>query len=423
MLFRKRPYLIPILLRGDDAAFQWDFTRVYSMPPGTTFTRATVGTYFGSDGLLKTAGSGVPRFDHDPLTGAAKGLLIEEQRTNTCLQSNALTTTWGAATLPASVTLAQANGPDGTASLAEIAADGGSAEHGIIQTLASVTLGASVAMSAYVRKGTTDWVLFGDRNDSSYHEAWFNLNTGAVGATRGVLASKTITSLGGGLYRIAVTYVKEATGALQITIQPTTADSTHTYTPAGTPESIYAGFVQAETGAFPSSYIATTTAAVARNADVATWLFPAAVSAPISAYAEWDLIGLSPGVNNACAISIGDGATRNNFVDLYARYFSGTIRWFSEGNNTGDGDIQVAGSSAVGTIYKGALSIAANDFRGSVNGAAVVQDTSVTAQTGMTTVGLGTLSSGSGSYLNGHLRAARVTIGSTSSNELKRMTA
>jgi hypothetical protein len=47
-----------------------------------TFTRNSVGTYFDSSGNLQTAAAHTPRFDHDPVTHVAKGILIEENRTN-----------------------------------------------------------------------------------------------------------------------------------------------------------------------------------------------------------------------------------------------------------------------------------------------------------------------------------------------------
>jgi len=57
-----------------------------------TFSRASTATYIGSDGLLKTASTNEPRFDHSPLTGESLGLLVEEQRTNLLLNSATLTT-------------------------------------------------------------------------------------------------------------------------------------------------------------------------------------------------------------------------------------------------------------------------------------------------------------------------------------------
>lgn len=57
-----------------------------------TFTRASNGTFVGSDGVLRTAANDVPRFDHNPLTGESLGLLVEEARTNLLLNSATLST-------------------------------------------------------------------------------------------------------------------------------------------------------------------------------------------------------------------------------------------------------------------------------------------------------------------------------------------
>jgi hypothetical protein len=59
-----------------------NFARSRSLDPRITFTRASVGTYVGRDGLIKTAGEDEARFDHDPDTLESLGLLIEESRTN-----------------------------------------------------------------------------------------------------------------------------------------------------------------------------------------------------------------------------------------------------------------------------------------------------------------------------------------------------
>jgi hypothetical protein len=57
-----------------------------------TFTRSSSGTYVGSDGVLQTAATNAPRFDHNPTTGESLGLLVEEQRTNLLLNSGTLST-------------------------------------------------------------------------------------------------------------------------------------------------------------------------------------------------------------------------------------------------------------------------------------------------------------------------------------------
>ena len=47
-----------------------------------TFTRDSLATYYGEDGLLKYASNNVPRFDHDPDTRESLGLLLEYSSTN-----------------------------------------------------------------------------------------------------------------------------------------------------------------------------------------------------------------------------------------------------------------------------------------------------------------------------------------------------
>ena len=59
-----------------------NFARARALDPRITFTRASVGTYVGRDGRIKTAGNNEARFDHDPVTLESLGLLIEESRTN-----------------------------------------------------------------------------------------------------------------------------------------------------------------------------------------------------------------------------------------------------------------------------------------------------------------------------------------------------
>lgn len=73
--------------------FAADKTLTARKGPTPVFTRGTNATYIGSDGLINnTTGIHQPRFDHDPVTLACKGLLIEESRTNLIWPSDTLTT-------------------------------------------------------------------------------------------------------------------------------------------------------------------------------------------------------------------------------------------------------------------------------------------------------------------------------------------
>lgn len=54
---------------------------------GGTFTRNSEATYFDSNGILQVSPPNQPRFDYDPVTFSAKGILIEEGRTNEAYHS------------------------------------------------------------------------------------------------------------------------------------------------------------------------------------------------------------------------------------------------------------------------------------------------------------------------------------------------
>ena len=69
-----------------------NFAGTKTLDPRVTFTRASTGTFVGSNGVLQTASTDVPRFDHNPTTGESLGLLVEEARTNLLLNSATLST-------------------------------------------------------------------------------------------------------------------------------------------------------------------------------------------------------------------------------------------------------------------------------------------------------------------------------------------
>ena len=59
-----------------------NFMQNSTLDPRVTYTRDGTASYVDETGRLRWVGAHVPRFDHDPITGKSKGLLIEESRTN-----------------------------------------------------------------------------------------------------------------------------------------------------------------------------------------------------------------------------------------------------------------------------------------------------------------------------------------------------
>lgn len=92
----------------------WDYDMTLGvLPPVLSLARATGATYVGATGLITAAAVNEPRFDADPITRTVRGLLLEPQATNLCVQSRAFATApWaiGGGTLTANAVA----GVDGT---------------------------------------------------------------------------------------------------------------------------------------------------------------------------------------------------------------------------------------------------------------------------------------------------------------------
>ena len=58
-----------------------DMNPEFTDPLSILFSRASPATFINSNGLIESVGENVPRYDHDPITLAPRGLLIEEKRT------------------------------------------------------------------------------------------------------------------------------------------------------------------------------------------------------------------------------------------------------------------------------------------------------------------------------------------------------
>jgi hypothetical protein len=247
-----------------------DFANTKTLGPLVTFTRASSATYVGSDGLIKTAAVNEPRFDHNPTTGESLGLLVEEQRTNSFLQSQDFSTSWSNVGSSENTNVSVA--PDGTQTADALVDTAINETHNFTQNLSGLAGSTTHTFSCFMKKGSTNYGVLGFAPNSSWGigtgaSVFFDLNNGTVGTASN--ATGTIQALPNGWYRCTATATTVATpGTATMRIGSSLTGTAQTYTGAGD-EAIYTWGAQLEAGAFATSYIPTTTAAATRNADVA----------------------------------------------------------------------------------------------------------------------------------------------------------
>jgi hypothetical protein len=141
-------------ISGDGSTLNLDFTTMTATADltalGLTFTRGSTGTRINASGFVETMSNNVARFDHDPSTGAPKGLLIEGASTNLLLQSNDWNTTWNN---PAPITwngTSYTTAPNGTNTAKQITVTAGSSS-AIGQAVAT---GTNRTMSVWLKAGS-----------------------------------------------------------------------------------------------------------------------------------------------------------------------------------------------------------------------------------------------------------------------------
>ena len=357
---------------------------------------STVGEYVPTGSTINSA----PRFDHNPLTGESLGLLVEEQRTNLLLRSEEFNdASW--AKVNVTTTANTTTAPNGTITADSVTPNTATS---LFYTQQNVTTTASTTYtwSVYVKANGFSWVFL-DAFDGSNHRTWFDLTNGVTGTVEAGNTS-TITSVGNGWYRCTLTR-SSAGGSTSYAVAIVSGNNSLNGT-GNSSNGIYLWGAQLEAGSGPpTSYIGpTTTAAATRNADVAqitgtnfsswyrqdegTWFgdafrefavpagqFPVIVDARTT--------GAGPNVNqfsylleSIAGIYIAAGGVVQS--ELYPLVPAGTRR------------------RRVASAY------AANNFAASVNGSTPLLDSTGSVGT-IPSMTIGSVT-GSGQYLNGHIR-------------------
>jgi len=373
--------------------------------PPISFARGSAATRVNASGLIETVAAGMPRFDHHPMTGARRGLLIEEARTNLILRSQDFA--HAAWTKDNATAGASAPGPDGNAGAQALIEDTETGPHRARQITAAFAAGATLAASCFLRAAGRGFAAlqFGAANG---FRACFDLAAGALapgfaGAAfgTGTFVSAGIQILPDGWRRCWIVGKEDpaATQAEATLAIVRTAAYTDSYAGDGT-SGVGAWGYQVEAGPFPTSHVATTDATATRAADLATmdtiapWYNE--VEGTLFAEAEVDHSNISI----EYLASINDGNSGANALNLH-KTAAGVLRAATRsGGNLSAGFNSNA--SPTSGIQKLVLTYRVDDFAAGLNSESVQHDTSGAIPTGLSGMTIG--STDGASYLNNRLR-------------------
>lgn len=242
--------------------------------PRITFVRNSIATRVNKQGLIETVPAGVPRIDYDPVTGACKGLLVEEARANLYSRSEDFdNVAWTKGNL--TVTANSTTAPDGTSFADKLVSNTTpSAYHYITQSIPKAASPITYTTSIFVKAAeqTTFTLLLLDSPAVGLAGARFNTD-GTVIGTPWVLGGFTAVSyavqvLGNGWCRFSITATSNSDTSIRMQLT-TESGGTATYTGDGT-SGVYIWGAQLEAGSTASSYIPTTTTSLSRTSETAT---------------------------------------------------------------------------------------------------------------------------------------------------------
>jgi hypothetical protein len=391
-----------------------------------TFTRASTGTFFSSAGVLTSAAIDAPRFDYNPSTLAAQGLLIEESRTNS-IRNNTMVgavagtpgtapTNWAVTSGAGLSSQIVGTGTENGITYIDIRIFGTTA--GSVNTDISFELvGSTSALTGQTWTESLYYKLVGGTltNISSFNCRFNEYTSGSVfitGQTSAALTNPTSSGLATQRVSAAATLNGGATTAQLLGfLRAATGTGAVDYT-------LRIGLPQLELGAFATSVIPTTTTALTRAADVASvnTLSPWYNASAGTLFAQVSLLTVSNDANRWVA-AISDGTT-SNYIGLFRQTDQQPVGQVQTSAGTQAG----LGAGAIWTTTasrKLALSYATNDFKFCTNGGTVAVDTAGTVPV-VTQLQLGVV--GSTGRVNGWLERVTFYPRSFSGAELQAIT-
>jgi len=336
----------------------------------TSYTATTTQPITNYIPVLLTAANNQPRFDHNPTTGEALGLLFEEQRTNLLIYSEEFdNAAW--TKINAIITANTIVAPDGMLTADKLVADTTTNYHTVFESF-SFTSGTAYTLSVFAKAGEYQYVTLSAGNTSTFPaRVTFDLVAGTVTST--VAGTGSIQSVGNGWFRCSVSATATATASTGCNIAASSTGAYVTYTGDGY-SGIFIWGAQLEAGAFPTSYIATTSAAATRAADASNMTGTNFSSwynqSEGSLYTECATLSTA---YNGSAVAASDGTLNNRIV---IRAMNTSSQSASLGVVSAASQWDIVFASQTTAVTKFAVGYRVNDIAFTHNGATPVTDTS-----------------------------------------------
>lgn len=392
---------MPVTLHYD---FGTDKSLTAKVGPNLSITRATSATYVNDAGEIATATSGVARFTHDK-DGNSLGLLVEEARTNICLESEDITdaTAWPSP-LNASPSSNQTIAPDGSTAADKHIDDSGTGTGNVmVQQNVTVSTSTAYTYSVFLKADQLSWAALQVANFTTPANslAYFDLTNGVEGTIDANFDNSGIEDYGNGWHRCWVSFTTDAsdtTGTIRIYLAD--ADTDIVVDRDGT-SSIFVWGAQLEAGKYPTSYISTTTTSVTKNSDDIS----AAISGEFNddddwtLYSEFALIGALDTVTSRVSVAFKEGAFSRAYHMASKSNQRSYIQTSRSGGNAGAVFVSSV-HSAINTFYKQTSGFTENDVDHYAEGTAGTPDTLADYPTNIDAVQIGGFT-GSSTLLNG----------------------
>lgn len=372
-----------------------------------TFTRAGAGTRINESGLIESVAANQPRFFFDPVTMLAKGIKIEEQRTN-LIQRSSDWSAWWAANASPTRTANYGTAPDGTQSSTRFQ---GSGPNSGWYTSPNVASGTTVAASIFVRAVSGVGLLrFGCDGGTATNTGLvhYKPSTKAITLTGADATVLSLIDFGNGWVRIALKYTTtSASNSLVVYQDDVNALDCEIWG------------CQQEIGAVETSYIPTAGSQVTRASDFCSINSTSPWFSGLSGTIYVEVIKQYSFTTNSYprAVSFDDGSSGNEisiFSQAAVNRFDGSL------TKAGSNSQLVAGNGVVG-VNKIAIGFSDSSISASCNGA----DASQSAIAGVPTATKVNIGKGwwGGDFLNGNVSKVRHFPKRLTDSQLKAMTA